>query len=44
MKGYLTAETTSLNLENHYWISNNFISKMSHLAPNLQSLSLSRMQ
>ena len=42
-KEYLTPETVKLNLENHYWISNSFISKLSKMAPNLQQLSLRRM-
>ena len=39
----LSVETTKLNLENHYWISNNFMGKIGHLAPNLTKLSLRRM-
>jgi len=35
MKQLLTPETLKLNLENHYWISNSFISKISKMAPNL---------
>ena len=43
LKKYLTEETTTLNLEHHYWISNSVISKLSLLVPNLQELSLRRM-
>jgi hypothetical protein len=43
LKEYLTPETVKLNLENHYWISNSFISKLSKMAPNLRQLSLRRM-
>ena len=39
----LSEETEKLNLENHYWISNNFIGKLGQLAPNLTQLSLRRM-
>ena len=39
----LSSETKKLNLENHYWISNNFFSKLGALAPNLTQLSLRRM-
>ena len=35
LKKYLNHETTGLNLEHHYWVSNSFISKISLLAPNL---------
>jgi|LauGreDrversion4_2_1035121.scaffolds.fasta_scaffold106623_1 hypothetical protein len=43
LRKYLTDETTTLNLEHHYWISNSVISKLSLLVPNLQELSLRRM-
>ena len=43
LKSLLNGETQKLNLENHYWISNSFISKLSHMAPNLLELSLRRM-
>lgn len=43
LKSLLNSETQKLNLENHYWISNSFISKLSHMAPNLLELSLRRM-
>ena len=43
LKEYLTNETVKVNLENHYWISNSFISKLGRMSPNLQELSLRRM-
>lgn len=39
----LSHETEKLNLENHYWLSIKFISKIGMMAPNLQELSLRRM-
>ena len=33
-----------MNLENHYWIKNNFIDKIGRMAPNIQILSLRRMK
>ena len=35
LREYLSKETLRLNLENHYWIKNNMIDKIGHLAPNL---------
>jgi len=35
LKQYLNEQTGKVNLENHYWISNNFISKLGRMAPNL---------
>ena len=35
LKKYLNSETLGINLENHYWVSNSFISKITVLAPNL---------
>jgi len=43
LKEYLTETTGKVNLENHYWISNSFISKLGRMSPNLQELSLRRM-
>ena len=39
----LTDETEKVNLENHYWLSNNTLSKIGALAPNLITLSVRRM-
>jgi len=39
----LTDETEKVNLENHYWLSNNTLSKIGALAPNLTTLSVRRM-
>lgn len=36
LKEYLNDETGKVNLENHYWISNSFISKLGRMAPRLQ--------
>jgi len=44
LKAYLSDETTKLDLENHYWLRNNFIDKIGRMAPNLQHLSLRRMK
>jgi hypothetical protein len=44
LKAYLSDETTKLDLENHYWLRNNFIDKVGRMAPNLQHLSLRRMK
>ena len=43
LKKYLNSETLAVNLENHYWVSNSFISKIAVLAPNLKELCLRRM-
>jgi hypothetical protein len=43
LKEYISGETAKINLENHYWISNSFISKLGRMAPNLLELSLRRM-
>lgn len=43
LKDYLNDQTGKVNLENHYWISNSFISKLGRMTPNLQQLSLRRM-
>jgi hypothetical protein len=43
LRAYVNEETGKINLENHYWISNNFISKLGRMAPQLQELSLRRM-
>jgi hypothetical protein len=39
----LSNETVKLNLENHYWLTSNFIGKIGTIAPNLTELSLRRM-
>lgn len=43
LKEYLNDQTVKVNLENHYWISNSFISKIGRMSPNLLTLSLRRM-
>lgn len=40
----LCEETLGLNLENHYWLKNETISKIGKMAPNLIYLSLRRMK
>ena len=44
LKQVLSTETLGLNLENHYWLKNNIISKVGRMSPNLLSLSLRRMK
>ena len=44
LREFLSDETLRLNLENHYWIKNNFIDKIGRMAPNIQYLSLRRMK
>ena len=44
LRAYLSDETLRLNLENHYWISNNMIQTIGRVAPNLMVLSLRRMK
>ena len=44
LKEVLGTETLGLNLENHYWLKNNIISKIGKMAPNLTFLSLRRMK
>ena len=44
LKNTLSEETLGLNLENHYWLKNNIISKVGKMAPNLVFLSLRRMK
>lgn len=39
----LTDKTEKLNLESHYWLSSQFLSKLGTIAPNLTELSLRRM-
>jgi len=39
----LSTETTKLNLENNYHISNGFIGKIGNVAPNIENLCLRRM-
>ena len=39
----LSLETEKLNLENHYWLSVKFLTKLGMMAPNLTELSLRRM-
>ena len=39
LRGTLNERTEKLNLENHYWIKDNFIDKLGRMAPNLTSLS-----
>lgn len=39
----LSDETEKLNLENHYWLSCKFLSKIGTMAPNLTHLSFRRM-
>ena len=40
LKEVLSTETLGLNLENHYWLKNNIMSKIGKMAPNLTFLSL----
>ena len=35
LRNVLTDETMKINLEHHYWLSNNFLSKLGRMAPNL---------
>ena len=35
LKEYLNDLTGNVNFENHYWISNSFISKLGRMTPNL---------
>ena len=35
LREFLSDETLRLNLENHYWIKNNFIDKIGRMAPNI---------
>ena len=44
LKKYASDLTIRLNLENHYWLKNNFIDKLGKMCPNLQQLSLRRMK
>jgi hypothetical protein len=44
LKRILDKETIRLNLENHYWLKNSFISKMGRMAPNLLEFGLRRMK
>jgi len=44
LKKVLTEESLGLNLENHYWLKSDIISKIGRMAPNLISLSLRRMK
>lgn len=43
LKKILTAETTKLNIEHHYWLKDNFLCKLGRLAPNLKTLTLKRL-
>lgn len=43
LKKVLGENTVRLNLEHHYWIRNFFLDKIGRMAPNLQELSLRRM-
>jgi hypothetical protein len=44
LKRILNQDTVRLNLENHYWLKNSFLSKIGNMAPNLIELSLRRMK
>jgi len=44
LKRILDKETIRLNLENHYWLKNSFISNMGRMAPNLLEFGLIRMK
>ena len=44
LKRVLTEETLGLNLENHYWLKDDILSKLGRMAPNLLFLSLRRMK
>jgi hypothetical protein len=44
LKNILCQETTRLMLENHYWLKNNFLSKIGNMAPNLVEFSMRRMK
>ena len=43
MQDILSKETEELNLESHYWLSNECIGSIGTMAPNLVALSLRRM-
>lgn len=43
LKKYLSEETIKLNIEHHYWLKDSFLSKIGKMAPNLQQLSLRRL-
>lgn len=38
MKEIIDKNTEKLNIENHYWIKEDFISKIGRLAPNLKMI------
>ena len=42
-KSVMSSETKKINLENHYWLKPTILSKIGLIAPNLQELSLRRM-
>jgi len=44
LKKILGPETTKLNLENHYWLKDNFCNKISRLSANLVDLRMRRMK
>jgi len=44
LKTTLTPDLKSLNLNNHYWLNNNFIDKIGRMAPNLVELSIRSLQ
>ena len=44
LKKILGPETTKLNLENHYWLKDNFCNKISRLSANLVELKMRRMK
>jgi hypothetical protein len=44
LRKILSPDTTRLNLENHYWLPNDFLAKIGRMAPNLQEFSLRRMK
>ena len=43
LRKILDDETSKLSLEHHYWVKDNFLSKLGRLAPNLKELSLRRL-
>ena len=44
LRNVLSTDTVRLNLENHYWLPNQFLAKIGRMAPNLQEFSLRRMK
>lgn len=40
----LNEETVKIDLENHYWLKDNFLDKIGRMAPNLVHISLRKLQ